>query len=638
MISTPTATKIFNWVRFPLLALAAYLGITGMLNSYALARLEGVTDNVAFLFWGSYFVITIPLLFAAMYPGAKFWTRMAGLAGIGFISALPKIFRSLQEPLYQGEYGLLKSVSDILESGVAHWWNGLPISPNDFPAMPLIAAFIIETTGLDLWTAVNLLLIVIHILTLLGLFLFLRVILSPRAAAAGTLLYVANPNWMFYHNQFNYETFALMLFFWLLFFVFRGLESASGQRVVTLILSGPVLFLLSVTYPITFIVALLLISILLVIAFFNSKQDPLLRLASLATGFWLFIWSLPALFSNHETIGYYMLEASKERKNKSFSSLFEYSSDGTRNSFETILNAYTTLPTLESIALLMSPLVLISIIVIYFVQRSALSKKGSLKVGKYSTFSMLGFFLVFLYLISFILIPFGEFGLLRVSWTYTLIGFTILGGLVYESYLLSQPRKQRASPPKWKIYNTVLATFFIILSISSVTLGTAVVAHYPTKNSVSATSPIKYSNAIVAAQWAKENLPKNSWIITDRYTGNAMIYPGGMQVAPLDNEKFSYWDIFLNPNSPSPSVMKSAETLGVKYLIVNRKVFQEGTTFGYWFGPGEIADYPDSEFNIQPDKDVSARIGRQPWTETVWANEHYVIYKIIWQQYVSRSD
>jgi hypothetical protein len=625
----PLIKKAVLISRIPLLALSGYLGISGMLASYDLARAAGSANSVSIYFWASYFILTLPLLFLTLSPVSKFWTRVVSLSGLAFVSALPKIFRSLSEPLYAAEYGNLKSVNDILMSGVSHWWNGLPISPTDFPVFPLVSAFIIETTGIDIWVAVNIILIIVHILTLLGLFLLLRVKLSPRAAAVGSILYAANPNWMFYSNQFDYETFSLMLFFWLLFFVVKGLESPMGQRIVTLAISGPILFLLSATHPVTFVVAILVILLYLSITFFNNIQDPLIRLGSLATTIWLTIWSIPSFIINYESISYYFIETAKGINNDSLPSLLNPSMGESKNN---LVNSYSSLPFIETLTVILTPIVLISVTLFYIIQRNHLLKQDKLKVEKYGTLSILGLFLAACYFLSFVLIPMGVFGLMKISWTYTFIGFSIMAGLIYESYLLSYKKYERARPPNWKIYNSIIAVVFTILSISSITLGTTAVTHYPESNVKVASDPAKWSESLVVAEWVEENLPRNTWVLTDIYTGKAMYYPGGVQVAPLDRVQFPYWKIFLNPNTPPINVMRSAEALGVEYLVVNKRIFSPGTSSGYWFSSFEIEDYENSEYSMQ-NTDIASSIGRQPWTETIWANESYVVYKIIWQQY-----
>ena len=180
--------------RYPILAALVGFGIYGIFESYNLARVDGISTSVSLVFWLSYFSLTLPMVLIIIAPDSKFWSRISALMGFALATTFPKLFRSLESPIFGDEFGHLAAVTDILEKGQVDWWNSIVNPVVDFSVLHYLTAFIVETTGLELWAAANALVIIVHVLTMLGVFSLLRIKFSPRAAAAGALIYAANPN------------------------------------------------------------------------------------------------------------------------------------------------------------------------------------------------------------------------------------------------------------------------------------------------------------------------------------------------------------------------------------------------------------------------------------------------------------
>lgn len=625
-------------VKYPTLASSVALGLFGILYSYAQARANVSLYEVSLLFWLSYFATTLPFVLVIIAPSSRFWSRIGSLVGFAFATSLPKIFRSLEGPLYADEFGHLKAVRDIMETGSVSWWNSIVNPVTDFSVLHYFTAFIVEITKLDLWEVANWLVIVFHIFTLLGVFALLRIKFSPRAAAVGALIYAANPNWMFFHSRFAYETLAVMLLFWLLFFIIRGLESPAGQRALMLIISGPIIFILSQTHHITFAAALILsLTYAIVLVLKEYKEDILKVWTAAAALVWTLIWALPSLLSYgsllSEHINYTLNKPTRSNIPSLLETLGLASQDDISNE-TSLINAYASLPLYEQIAGLISPLIFVTIFIYFWI--SEILKHGTfLSAFKaQTTFSLFANLLTLAYFALLPFIFFDDYTIIRRSWTYSILGFAILFAIVYERYLLSVPKSKRGNPPKWKQLNALIIFSFIIISISSLANGVTASQRYPIPEGVTGFSSSKNLNPEIQnlGIWVKNNLPQNSWVITDRYTRNSMVYPGGLKVAPMDSVRFPYWEIFLNPSNPPENLMKSAEALGVDYIIINRNVFTAPTSQGYWFKPEELKSYAGSEFKTFNVSIVEA-FGLAPWTETVWASENYVIYNIIWSQY-----
>ena len=631
-------TKFWSIAKYPTLAASFALGIYGILYSYSLAREGSPLSGVSIVFWLSYFATTIPFILVIIGPDSKFWSRIGSLIGFALATSLPKIYRSIEGPLYADEFGHLKAVRDIMENGSISWWNSIVNPVADFSVLHYFTAFVVDLTKLDLWQVATWLIIIFHILTLLGVFSLLRIKFSPRAAAVGSLIYAANPNWMFFHTRFSYETLALMLLFWLLFFVIRGLESPSGQRALMIVVSGPIVFILSQTHHITFALSIILILLYMLILLVKEYKTDLLRVWTAGVALvWISLWSLPGLLSNSSLFIEYVNYSLAKPTRSNIPFLLETLGVATSDSIaeeSIILNTYASLPIYEQIAGLLAPIIFAIIFVYFWV--SEVKKHGNLKMAflNQNTLSIFANALALTYFAFLPLVFIQEFSLVRRSWSYLLIGFAIMFAIFYERYLLSVPKSQRGRPPRWKELNAIIIVSFIILSMSSLANGATASQRYPVSEVTGGFSSSKSFNPELQnlAVWAKNNLPKNSWIITDRYTRNSLVHPGGFNIAPLDEDRFPYWEIFMNPSDPPANVMKSAETLGVSYIVLNRFTFEAPTSYGYWFHPAEQRILSSSEVG-QFGASISEAFGLAAWTETVWASDTYVIYKILWNQY-----
>lgn len=629
--------KLWQWVRYPILASTVILGIMTILYSYELSIQEGLISSVSSIFWIGYFLLILPQVAIILHPSSQFWSRVMALAAVGLFSALPKILRSPSHPLYSDEFGHARAVSDILTNGTLSPLNTIVSPINDFPALHYLTAFITDITGFQIWTAANIVVGLTHVLTLLGIFALLRVKVSPRSAAIASLIYAANPNWMFFQSRFAYETLGVLLVVWLLVFVVRGLESPSGQRLVMLTVAGPIAFVLSQTHHISFVSGLILVSIYLAIYLIkNYKQDSSVWILTIGSFMWISIWSLPSLLSK----GSYLIEYIFYTLNKPTRSNIPFVLDalGLADSDVVsgelgIASTYFSLPLYEIIAGALSPLILLSVAALYlfYSYKGLTLREKILAVAKSDTFSTFALVLVSIY---FAILPFifsGEYTFVRRSWSFLLIGFAILGALTYEKYLLSVPKKQRSRPPAWKQINATAIIVFILISYSSLANGATAAQRFPASESES----VQSNETVVSEELDKmserivEKFGRNSWFIADRYTRLSLVYPGGLNAAPQDAERFPIWEFYINPDSADVSLYKSAKALGVRALVVHKLTFVIPTSYGYWFHPEEIGLLGEEDLYRY---NAAENLNEKDWTSVIWDSENYVVYQVDWDK------
>lgn len=625
--------KIWLIFRYPFLASTIALGIFAILSSYQLSPQQGPTFGIIGLFWFGYFVAVIPQIVVILHPDSQFWSRVASLASIGIISALPQILLSPNGPSSADEFGHIKAVSDILEQGYISPINSIVAPIPEFPALHYLTAYIADISQFSLWTSANLVIALTHVLTLLGIFALLRVKISPRAAAIGALVYAANPNWMFFQSRFAYESLAIMVALWALFFLIRGLESPFGQRLIMIIIAGPAFFVLSQTHHLIFIATLVLAILYLAIyAVKNYKTDGTSLSLAVGSGIWAALWSLPTIANNGKYLVDYISYTIAKPSQSNLPFLME--SLGLASS-ETLLEEasfateYFSFPLSEIIAGSLLPFILFSILWFYLHQGAKSSQGAITFVKGLDAFQTFALVISVSYFITLPLIAFGEYALVRRSWSFVLLGFAILAAVIYENYLLNTPKQQRARPPYWKQINAAVMGIFIAVSVSSVSVGSPLSQRFPVGAEQSAYSinSLRTAEVEALAEWAATGIPDNTWVFADRYTRLILTYPSRLMAAPIDSVRFPYWELYLDPQNPNEQIIKSAKALGVEYIFAHKFTFLVPTESGYWFHPSEKKLYSVEElysYNLVEEFDKAS------WAETVWDSDNYVVYRVDW--------
>ena len=116
----------------------------------------------------------------------------------------------------------LRTVGDILRTGHLFEENPLlQVSPF-FPGLGIVTTAIVSLTGLSTYIAGTLVIGAARLVLILGLYLFYEQVGgSAWVAGVGSLLYAANPNFVFFDAQYSYESLALAFLILVLFATLR---------------------------------------------------------------------------------------------------------------------------------------------------------------------------------------------------------------------------------------------------------------------------------------------------------------------------------------------------------------------------------------------------------------------------------
>ncbi len=151
---------------------------------------------------------------------------------ISLASAL-YLVKFLQYPInfaYFDEFIHVRTAQDIITSGHLFQPNPiLPLSPY-FPGLEIVVSSMSSLTGLSIFASGTLLIGIAQLLTVMALYHFYKLLIkSDRTAGIATVLYMANPGFLF-DTAFAYESLALSLAVFVLFVVALRCFSASENR------------------------------------------------------------------------------------------------------------------------------------------------------------------------------------------------------------------------------------------------------------------------------------------------------------------------------------------------------------------------------------------------------------------------
>jgi hypothetical protein len=199
-----------------LLALVSAIGLFIVAYGYTAAHYsEPGSDTIV---WSGLLVIFIPVAVRILSPHTTRFERISLLCLIGICLYCVAI---LAKPTYftpHDEFLHWRTAEDIANTRHLFSENAiLPVSPF-FPGLEIVTSAVSTMSGLSIFIAGRIVIMVSHLVMMMSLYLFYeRITLSARMAGIATLIYTANPHFLFFDAYFSYESLALPLAIFLIF-------------------------------------------------------------------------------------------------------------------------------------------------------------------------------------------------------------------------------------------------------------------------------------------------------------------------------------------------------------------------------------------------------------------------------------
>jgi hypothetical protein len=230
-------TQSALWGQLPAFSLISAIGVFLVALAYEGGRVAAQQWPEP-LFWLGLMMIFLPI---AVRQLSSKPARRERIALLIILTINLYLVQYLLYPLHfsgYDEFAHWLTAQNIVTSGHLFLANPLlPISPF-YPGLEIATSALSSLTGLSIFVSGTIIRVVILLVFVLSLYLFYEHISkSARIAGIATLLYMANPQFLFFDMDFSYESFALPLAVFVLFAItYRSQTHADRRKGLTLII------------------------------------------------------------------------------------------------------------------------------------------------------------------------------------------------------------------------------------------------------------------------------------------------------------------------------------------------------------------------------------------------------------------
>ena len=168
--------------------------------------------NAPVLFWFGLLLIFVPIAGRVLMQGTHRRERLTLILLLGAALYGVKVLGSPSAFTYIDEYIHVRSTQDILRT--QHLFAANPLLPTAsyYPGLGTLTASLVDLTGLSVFTSGLIIIGVARVLISACVFLVAeKVTGSSRTAAGASVIYAANPMFLFWSASFSYENLALPL-------------------------------------------------------------------------------------------------------------------------------------------------------------------------------------------------------------------------------------------------------------------------------------------------------------------------------------------------------------------------------------------------------------------------------------------
>ena len=198
--------------RLLLLTAVGSEGLLAVSVAFALSRSHPQSAWAQVLFWFGLCLIVLPAAARLVGRSAARGERAALLVAVGALLYLVKIVHDPFGFTYADEWVHVFNAQQIVHTGAL--FGGNPILPvtTRYPGLEGVTAAVASLTHLGIFVSGAVVVGAARLVFVLALFLlFERITGSARIAGIAGLVYLTNPNFLFWSAQFSYESIALPL-------------------------------------------------------------------------------------------------------------------------------------------------------------------------------------------------------------------------------------------------------------------------------------------------------------------------------------------------------------------------------------------------------------------------------------------
>jgi hypothetical protein len=205
-----SARFAYGWLALIVLCSAAGLGVLAVADEAS--RRQDTSVPTYMLFWLGVLLIFVPVAARTLASAVNPLERLTLIVFLGVALYLVKVLGSPDGFTFVDEYVHVRNTHALISMHHLFTWNPLLATAAYYPGLGALTAGIVELTGLSMFAAGLLVVGVGRVLVCVLFYLiFESVTHSGRAAALASLIYMANPMFLFWSSTFTYENLALPL-------------------------------------------------------------------------------------------------------------------------------------------------------------------------------------------------------------------------------------------------------------------------------------------------------------------------------------------------------------------------------------------------------------------------------------------
>jgi len=606
------ATHSSEWGWMPALTLVSSFGL--MVISVANMRWRVNAGGATMMFWVGLMVIYLPFALRMAFPDVSRKERIALVIVLAMTLYAVKLlnspisFKNFDELLH------LRTANDIIQTGTQFTYHPvLPISPF-YPGMENIVSALNQIGGLNIYWSGVILVGMARVVLVICLYMFyMRVSGSERLAGVATMLYMANPSFLYFDAMFSYESLALPFAGLALFAITRWLYARHNRPFSLMLVMAIAMGAVIVTHHLTTYAMLAILTLWAVVdtahksVFKNNDRPHIGWTPALFAIVLAVIWML---FVAPTTVSYLMPEI-----NDALAKMFSFISGESsgRVLFSTELGEKA--PLIEQISGYAAVLLIMILLALGLLQIWKRHLKNIPLI-------MLG--------IGAVGYPVSQaFRLVQInadipgrSVEFIFVALALVMALGLTDYLLSSSKPNE------------MQGYWIAAAICSVIfVGSAAVGWKPLPPGpylVSASTRSVDEQSVVTAQWFQDRLGPNNRIAADRINGVLMVAYGHQYQVTLSEDWIPIPDIFMSSwiGPEEGFVLWEGQ---VEYLVVDKRLSTGLPYLGFYFEQSETGAFQYTE-PLSPE--VLAKFDRMSKVSRLYDNGNIRIYDVrgLWNE------
>jgi hypothetical protein len=616
--------------RWPLalsVAACAAAGMAAIVKSYLVAETT-VTNEAEFIwFWAGLTCIEIPLIAVIARRRTSAAARSALLLIIAFASYAPKLLRDPGAPIYHDEYAHWRATYDIIAS--RQLFEHAQIVPviGAYPGLHAATAVIVEVTGLSIWQAATILLLLCHVALLAGIVALARAIgLDSRCATLAAVIYGFNASFLYFDTEFSYESMAITLVVWSLAAFTQAIRARPGPhrsawRRLTVVLS----FGCAITHHLTTIeLGLVMLIVSVTLSLPRAARSDGWREAA-ATAWFLTAFTLTVIIGWITGVAPGTMAYLSPYLGAALSQLARMASGASagRELFSASLS-----PWWEHAAAFGVTVVALAFAAGGLLLLRRWRRSGRLAAGREQAL-VLGYTMVGLVYFPSTVFIFSQSGAegSRRSWAVSWIGLAILAALS-AAWLVdwaSLRRRAVARRTAMGVLTAMTATALVGGTAAGLDASYRFPGPYLYGSDARSDTPELHAMAL----WFIGRFGPGHRLVTDRYTGLEMA-SFGLQDPALPSAAFPVWDLYAaEPGQPlgPPFLFTVLEQGHYRYLVVDKRIGTDVPLLGIYFEGNEPGNF------VLPDgrpvfSGRLAKFNGVPWMSELLESDNYAVYRM----------